>query len=308
MAKFIRIKRQEILISLIRNYPFISKKQLVERMENDYDIQITTRTLERDFTELKTELGIDISYNRYEKGYFIEEESKPQLVHFLQFAGRIFLGELFREALKDFEDLKKRIKPEDYSYYEGVEFMEPVLVAIRNHLDIGFIHENFQRNTKTPYRITPLQLREFDRRWYVVGVPEHEDHIKTFGLSRISNLKTLEPATIRLSDFEEQLKKFDRIVGLNYDGADKPKIIRIAIDSEQYKYLKTLPLHRSQKFEKTLPGNKVEVSFFLIPNYELKMQLLKMGDRVEVLEPLFLREEIKDTLENAFKNYHSSEE
>lgn len=303
MTKFTQIKRQEILLSLLRNYPFSTKNRLIERMQNDYDIRITARTLERDFSELKHELDIVISYDRYEKGYFIEEESKPQLVNFLQFAGRIFLGELFRDALKDFDDLKKRIKPEDYSYYEGVELMEPILLAIRNHLDIGFIHESFQRNTKTPYRITPLQLREFDRRWYVVGVPENEDHIKIFGLSRISNLKMLEPATLRFSDYEDQLKKFERVVGLNYDGADKPEIIRIAVDAEQYKYLRTLPLHRSQKYVQKLPDNRVEVSFFLIPNYELKMQLLKLGDRVEVLEPLFLRNEIKETLKNSLKRY-----
>ena len=275
----------------------------MDRMETDYEIPITPRTLERDLHLLKTEMGVEISYSHQERGYFIEEENEGQLFEFLQFAGRIFLGELFRDSLKDFKRLKKRVKPEDYSLYEGVEYMQPILLAVRNHLTIRFVHENFHRNTKTPYSITPLQLREYDRRWYVVGVPENEDHIKTFGLSRISNLSTTGLSSIRPSDFKMQLKKFDRIVGLNYDAADKAEIIRIAVSAKQYKYLKTLPLHPSQCLGKSHPDGTVELSFFLIPNYELKMQLLKLGDQLEVLEPAFLREEIKNTLKRSLEFY-----
>ncbi len=303
MSNFSQIKRWDIIISLIRDRSFPSKKELMDRMEADYEISITARTLERDLYLLKTEMGVEISYNYHERGYFIEEESQNQLVDFLQFAGRIFLGELFRESLKDFKILKERVKPEDYSQYQGVEYMQPILLAVRNHLTIRFVHENFERNTKTLYTITPLQLREYDRRWYVVGVPENEDHIKTFGLSRISNLKTRGLSLIRLFDFQEQLAKFDRIVGLNYDAADKAEFIRIAISKKQYKYLKTLPLHKSQHFEKSLPDGRVELSLFLIPNYELKMQLLKMGDQLEVLEPAFLRKEIKKTLQRSLEFY-----
>ncbi len=273
------------------------------RMERDYGIPITPRTLERDLHLLKTEMGVEISYCHQERGYFIEDESHDQLFEFLQFAGRIFLGELFRESLKDFKGLKRRVKPEDYSRYEGVEYMQPILLAVRNHLSIRFVHENFVRNTKTPYSITPLQLREYDRRWYVVGVPENEERIKTFGLSRISNLSTTGVSSIRRTDFTKQLKKFDKVVGLNYDAADKVELIRIAVSAKQYKYLKTLPLHPSQCLEKSFPDGSVELSMALIPNYELKMQLLKLGDQLEVLEPAFLREEIKNTLERSLGFY-----
>src|SRR5690554_6057985 len=293
MANFTQFKRLEILIHIIRKHAYLSKKKIIKMMEEDYEIITTSRTLERDFKLLNLEMGIEISYDYTHKGYFIERDSEAQLFEFLQFAGRIFLGELFKESLTSFKELPNRVAPEDYTYYEGVAQMQPILLAIRSQSDIQFIHENFTRNSKTLYTITPLQLREYDRRWYVVGVPENEGHIKTFGLSRISNLKTRGLSLIRLFDFQEQLAKFDRIVGLNYDAADKAEFIRIAISKKQYKYLKTLPLHKSQHFEKSLPDGRVELSLFLIPNYELKMQLLKMGDQLEVLEPAFLRKEIK---------------
>lgn len=303
MANYAQIKRWEIILSLVRRYRFITKKNLANLLADEYEIYPALRTIERDFAKIKIELGIEILYCPLERGYYIVEENEGQLVEFLQYAGRIFLGELFKENLKNFKQLKDKIKPEEYSFYEGLEHIQPLLLAVRNQLEIRFIHESFQRNTNTPYQITPLQLREYDRRWYVVGVPVGEAHIKTFGLSRISKLKTLQLSTLDPKKFLAQLEKFNRIVGLNYDAADDAYIIKIAVTPEQYKYLKTLPLHPSQTLMDSLSDGRVVLSLYLIPNYELKMQFLKMGDQIEVLEPAFLRKEIKEILQNSIKRY-----
>lgn len=304
MKTYQRIKRWEILLKVIRQKPYLSKTEIISKLREDHEINIAPRTIERDLNQISQEFGVNISYDRNNRGYYITKESDDQLLSFLQFAGRIFLGDLFREALKDFKDLPNQIKPEDYSHYEGIDQLQPVLLALRSQLRISFIHENFQRNTRTLYHITPFQLREYERRWYVVGVPEGEDHIKTFGLSRISNLKTLGLSTLNPADFEEQLKKFDRIIGLNYDAHEKAELIRLAVDPKQYKYIKSLPLHRSQSEEGKLPDGRIEVSLFVIPNYELKMQILKLGNQVEVLSPEFLREEIKNILIQTVNQYH----
>lgn len=303
MKTYQRIKRWEILLKLIRRKPYLSKKEIIFILQGQYEIHITSRTLERDLNLIIHEFGVLISYDRNKKGYHITQDSEDQLLNFLQFAGRIFLGDLFRDALKDFKDITNQVKPEDYSYYEGVNHLQSILLALRNHLEISFIHESFQRNTRTTYRITPFQLREYERRWYVVGVPQKENHIKTFGLSRISNLKTLGLASLNPKEFSEQLKKFNRVIGLNYDAHEKTEFIRLAVEPGQYKYLSSLPLHKSQSQEGKLPDGRVEVSLFVIPNYELKMQILKLGDKVEVLEPKFLREEIGEIIRKSHNRY-----
>lgn len=303
MANYIQIKRWEIITTLVERRPYISKKDLIYRIETDHGMDITSRTLERDLSKLASDFGVYISYNRQNKGYFIADDNQNQVLDFLKFSGHIFLGEFFREALKDFKDFKEQIKPEDYKHYEGITHIHPILLALRKHLKISFIHENFQKNTQKLYQIVPMQLREFERRWYIVGVPDGESHIKTFGLSRISKLKILGVSSINPIDFDEQLKKFDRIVGLNYDASEKAEIIRIAVSPQQYKYLKTLPLHFSQKLEKTMTNGWIQLSLFLIPNYELNMQLLKMGHQVEVLEPLFLRKKFNEIFEQALDLY-----
>ncbi len=303
MPKFSQIKRWEVLTSLVRRRPYLSKSQLIDNLNEQYDIQNAGRTFERDLNKLTSELGVFITYDHHRKGYYIAEDNDEQVLSFLQFASRILLGDLFRDALNDFNELKEQVKPEEYAHYEGEEHLRPILLALRSQLEIRFIHENFQRNTRTPYQITPFQLREYERRWYVVGVPDGENHIKTFGLSRISDLRPRGLSTLNPSDFYHQLEKFNRIIGLNYDAHEKAELIRLLVDPNQYKYLKTLPLHRSQKKVQILSDGRIEMSLFLIPNYELKMQILKLGHLVEVLEPAFLREEIKEILKKSLENY-----
>lgn len=302
MGRHWKFKRWEILIRLVQRIPFLTKQELIERLREE-DIHIEERTFERDLKEIRHDFDIDISYDRGRSGYFIARDNEQQVLDFFRFAGRIFLGELFRETLKDFSDILEQIKPEDYSDYKGLHHLRPVLEALRSFSRISFTYENFKKGTITTRHISPLQLREFDRRWYVVGVPEGESHIKTFGLSRMSNLKITGLSSIDPSLFEEQLQKFNRVVGLNYDAGVDAVVVRLAVSEKQYKYLETLPLHSSQTKESILPDGRVEVSYFLIPNYEFKMQVLKMGDQVEVLAPDFLRMEMIEILERGLSNY-----
>jgi predicted DNA-binding transcriptional regulator YafY len=116
-------------------------------------------------------------------------------------------------------------------------------------------------------------------------------------------LKTLGAAKTGLDNYQDQLNKFDRIIGLNYNAAEKREYIEIAVSPKQYKYLKSLPIHPSQGFEEELKDGWLKISLHLIPNYELKMQLLKLGDQIKILRPKNLQQEIKNTLSQTLKLY-----
>jgi len=79
--------------------------------------------------------------------------------------------------------------------------------------------------------------------------------------------------------------------------------IELLIDELHVKYLRSLPLQHSQKIDPIGENRKHKVTFFLIPNYEFKTQILKMGDYAELISPVELRGEIKRMLENSLENY-----
>lgn len=305
MANYQIIKRLEILIQLLKNHPYRTKEELIKRLNTDYDLPVTPRTLERDFSALSTDFGIEVQYDRRRNGYAISEADNDRVSNFLQFAGRIYLGELLKEGLKEFNDLRENVILEDGSGFEGVQLIQPFLLAISKKREVQFVHENYQKGTHSNYRITPLQLREYQGRWYIVGVPKGGNHIKTFGIERVSGLEILGFTKIKTSAYSLQLEKFDSIIGLNYDEAKEKELIELAVSGEQYKYLKTLPLHPTQQFESDMSGGRVKISLYLFPNYELKMQLLRLGDKIEVLAPKSLRKEIRNTLHQALKKYEN---
>ena len=65
-------------------------------------------------------------------------------------------------------------------------------------------------------------------------------------------------------------------------------------------YIKTKPLHPTQKFIK-INEYLYEVEMNVIPNLELNSLLLSFGKHLIVKEPLFLRQKLKEKLKLCLK-------
>lgn len=303
MANYHLTKRLEIIIHLLDNYPYLSKKSILERLEDDYEMRLTTRTLERDFQKLAMDFGIELAYDRGHNGYYIEEQDRERVASFLKFMGLVHLGELFKEGFTDFGALQEAVALEDHSRFKGIELIRPLLLAIKQQRTVSFVHENYIKNTLKDYEISPLQLKEYNNRWYVVGLPKGESHIKTFGIDRIEHLKPQGLSPIKKETYQAQLGKFNKVIGLNYNASEKPELIELHVSQRQYKYLESLPLHPSQEKVGLTENNWVRLQLYLIINYEFKMQLLKLGAQIEVVSPKWLRRELKSILKQTLNLY-----
>jgi len=148
--------------------------------------------------------------------------------------------------------------------------------------------------------LKPHLLKEYQNRWYVVG--EVDNEFRVFGLDRIDNLFVLDNKPFK-NKTEQANEKFYHTVGLNFSDYEPSKII-LRFDLSQKRYLESLKLHHTQKED---PENSIDgfytISLFVSYNFELKQQILKYGKFVEVIEPEFVREDIKQELLKAIKNY-----
>jgi predicted DNA-binding transcriptional regulator YafY len=68
------------------------------------------------------------------------------------------------------------------------------------------------------------------------------------------------------------------------------------------KYMENKPIHETQK-HKWLNEETLEVKIKVIPNYELERLILSNGESIEVIEPKYLRERIKNRIDNNIKLY-----
>jgi predicted DNA-binding transcriptional regulator YafY len=83
---------------------------------------------------------------------------------------------------------------------------------------------------------------------------------------------------------------------------DGPKEIILSFDPDQGKYIKTLPLHESQQIliDKE---DKLQIKLTLYITYDFIMELLSHGEKVKVLKPGSLADEIKAIHQKAFEKY-----
>lgn len=72
--------------------------------------------------------------------------------------------------------------------------------------------------------------------------------------------------------------------------------------ASQVPYFRSLPLHRSQKEEETTEDYSV-FSYYLVPTYELRQEILSHGANVEVVYPETLRAQIKEEIAEMHKIY-----
>ncbi len=78
--------------------------------------------------------------------------------------------------------------------------------------------------------------------------------------------------------------------------------IHLKVDLQLAPYIKTKPLHGSQK---KIEENETYVIFSLdvIPNFELEKLILSFGEQMEVLSPIEFREKIKSRLTKSVNIY-----
>lgn len=303
MAGYKLLKRLEILIDILRQQPGISKSSILERLQERHDVITSERTLERDFKALTDEFGIEVNYSKETNGYSMETENQERVQSLLKFIELIHIGELFKEGLDDFELLKNKIELEDSSKFKGIGYLKDILLAIKKNKQIEFTHINYWNETEKNYVITPLILKEYLNRWYVVGVPLSGSEIRTFGIDRMEDFKVGTVSKIKRKNFEEQLDQFINIIGLNYTAHNKVEKIMLRVYAKQIKYLESLPLHHSQKIEIENGAEYGLVTYHLIPNYEFEIEILKMNSMVQVLEPVWFREKIVDKVLTMIGNY-----
>lgn len=100
-----------------------------------------------------------------------------------------------------------------------------------------------------------------------------------------------------MQDFLEKL-----LINKNHSDDQKPERILIKVYSTQVEYIKALPLHESQKeIEATDEWSIFE--YRLVPCYNFYQQLLWHREKLEVLEPQNVRDEIKNSIKKMLEHY-----
>ncbi|MFD2826713.1 helix-turn-helix transcriptional regulator [Leeuwenhoekiella polynyae] len=305
MSTYAKISRLGKIVSLIEHKPGISLAEIQEGLSHYEESKpISKRTLERDLATIRSEFFIQAEYNNALQGYKIDDSALDETYEFLKLVEFASVGKLLKDGKTDLSKFSDLVELDDSSIFTGIHLVKKIITAILQQQHIRFKHINYWENTEKDYTITPLRIKEYLNRWYVIGVPHKSKEIRTFGIDRLKDLDTAGASMIKYKDYEEQLNRFHKIIGLNFNEGDgKTKRIKLRVFHKHLKYLQSLPLHRSQQIDWQRGQEHGIVTYRIVPNYEFKIQILKMHCFAEVLEPSELREEIKSMLQEALDQY-----
>ena len=199
-----------------------------------------------------------------------------------------------------FNGMKDRIMLEEIPL--GTAFLDAIIEAMKQNVELRVDYqryENKQEEHLQTFHIQPYALRAFNRRWYLLGYLKEQEGLRTIALDRILDLKVL-PNSFKLPEDFDVRKYFADVVGIYVD-KDKPITkVKIRAYGIQADYLRSTPLHKSQSDGRSKHGEFAEFTYRLCITPELVSQLLAMGDKLEVLEPEELREEIKKRISNMY--------
>lgn len=292
------IKRYILIVEKINAKRIPSLSDLKHHLY-EHGFEISDRTLQRDIEQIRVEFGIEIKYDRAGKGYFIDKNESLDLDTFLGFLDTVATADLLTQSLKESQSAMHYISFETEGTFKGVSLLKNILFAIKNRRKISFIHYNYTTGTKKHYEINPYLLKEYQNRWYVIGKVEGRQFL-TFGIDRIEEL-SLSTDVYKVLKSEDPSVAFENIIGLTAANG-KVEEVQLSFNPIQGKYIKSLPLHKSQAIIKDDKKSLV-ISLKVVPNFELRQKILMMGESVKVLKPAGLASEIKKSLKLALKQY-----
>jgi predicted DNA-binding transcriptional regulator YafY len=298
MAKQQFVKRYFLIINRLKNkassFAEIQEYLKIQSLYDEENYEITLRTFQRDIKEIQSIFEVEIVYNRSLNLYEIAQEQNESRNIRLMESLEIYY------ALSIKENLSKHILFENRKP-SGIENFQILLYAIKNNFEIKFWEEQFWENCEDKINqiVQPLALKEYKYRWYLIA-NNSKGKIQRFCLDRISNVEVSNKKftkTIVVS-VEDIYKNSFGII----EGENNPERIVLSFSYEQGKYIKSLPLHHSQKaLVDSIDEYRIEL--FIYITYDFIMELLSFGEEMKVLEPIHLQNEIKRRISKTLSLY-----
>ena len=177
---------------------------------------------------------------------------------------------------------------------KGINFFRQLLQAIIKKRVLKIEYAPFDKDSYSE-RIFPYHLKQFNDRWYLIAQAVGYDSLGHYALDRIEGFEEISmPYKESEVDFEEY---FDDVIGVTVPQHLEPVDVVIRVNNNRFNYIKTKPLHLSQRVISE-DKNHTTISINVKITKELISLILSFGSDIEVISPASLRAEI-------IKNIHA---
>lgn len=187
----------------------------------------------------------------------------------------------------------------------GHKWLHVITAAMRGNQVLHLAYRGFGKKQTRRFDVEPCYLKVVKRRWYLLARNPYysernrqknkedkgtrpEDVYMIYALDRMQDCQPAE-ATFKMKEDFDINAYFQGCCGIIHSDEAPVRVVLKAFD-EAADYLRTLPLHESQRELTDL--KEQGVSYFELtvrPTYDLYQALLAQADQIEVTEPASVR-------------------
>ena len=275
----------------------MSLGEISDRWESRFGTEYSRRTFNNHREAVEEVFGISILCNRSTNRYYIpytedvsdESAETAWLINTFTVNNMLALGK---------ERLSGRVSVEDIP--SGHMFLTAVMEAMTEGNEIVIGYQKYTSSETDTYTIRPYAVKEFAKRWYIIGYCLERKGMRVYGLDRIKSLHLTDRNFRMPKDFDVD-SFFATSFGIYIP--DGPGLtITFRTNHTEARFLRDLPIHKSQK-EIASDNDSVTFSIFVSPNKALIMEFCKYGGGLEVLGPESVRNQVAAELTKAADMY-----
>ena len=180
----------------------------------------------------------------------------------------------------------------------GEQYLDIIIRAIRTNRCLHIGYKKFQAEGYEKV-VCPYALKLFRQRWYLLALND-EDQMRIYALDRVTMVELTDDAFEMPENFSPGAY-FSEYFGVLTNDTPMAHVI-VRAHKWMPNYLRTLPLHHSQRELVSTP-DYTDFSFDIRPTSDFLGELLRHSDGIEVLEPLDLREKMRQMIADTLKRY-----
>lgn len=277
----------------------ITLQELNERWvktELSEGIPMTRLTFNRHRAAIEEIFDINIECRRKGYQYYIENEEilkSNSLKHWM--IDSLSVSNILLES----SSLKDRILLENIP--SGKKHLQPIINTMKQGKKLLIEYLRFGKLERRQIIVEPYAIKVFKQRWYLLAADDKWTIPAVYALDRIMSLKETGDSFEYPKDFNAEIF-FKDCYGVICGTNDEVQKIVLRAYPPYVNYLRTLPLHTSQK-ELNSTSDYADFELYLRPTFDFRQELLSQGDEVEILQPENFREEMKSLLERMLKRY-----
>lgn len=297
MKNIVLLTRYLLIINKLQKSGSCTAKELLQHVNNGLEYRghpadISLRTLERDISYV-SELGFPISHRR-NSGYYLEDKQP----NYFKNTEELLLNFDLLNAINRDNAGSEYILAEHHRPM-GSEQMPTLIDAIKNRYPVAFDYTLIRHNDEVIHAcVNPHFLKESNQRWYLLA--KDGETLKSYGIDRISNIVIYEHERFERDNSIRIDELFKDSYGI-WNPADVPvEDIVLSYDALDGKFLKSLPLHHSQRVICD-NENEFRISLRLRITNDFVMELLSRSRSLTVISPEHLRERVYKVYEDAMK-------